>query len=510
MNEKTLSPMLLDSRQVGAALFENGAVGVFTFKCDGDVIRANRPMLELLGSPDEKTSRLFNVFTLPTLEQAAKEAMRKMVEEGGSMDMNLNYTSMHGKKSFVRLVGFPIMEDDRIVGGLCQAFDIGPLRDAEEQVRRTAKMESLSLLAGSLAHDLNNIFTSLVGYSSLLEKAEKLPPDKRLHAATMVHQAARSGARLVEQMVRFTSERRANAPACTLDKPFAQAINLFSYGLPRNIRLESEDKAGAQRVRGSTTKIEQVILNLALNARDAIGGNAGTIRITAEVVPDAPPEAVPSVTAPPGGFVCIRVEDDGTGIPREHLSKVFDPYFTTKAPGQGTGLGLSSVWGILRELGGTSWVDSEVGRGTRFSIYIPVSDRSAATARERTVSYQQLDGSGQRILVIERDPQLRELLVWILLNHGYKALAYGSCDVANEVLASAGDTIDAIVVEVGQAAGQLLPEDQLFPAAPKPVLCITSVGNSPVTADRLVHLAKPFSPDEFLEALFRLLSENTP
>jgi two-component system, cell cycle sensor histidine kinase and response regulator CckA len=464
-------------------------------------------MLDILGSPDEDTTRLFNLFDLPTVDQSAKREFRALLDHGTPMDMNIDYVSMHGKTSFIRLVGVPLREDGEIVGALCQAFDIGPLRDAEQQLRRTAKMESLSLLAGSLAHDLNNIFTSLVGYSSLLEKGDLLSPDRQIHAATMVHQAAKSGARLVEQMVRFTSERRANAPACLLDKPFLQAISLFSYGLPSNISLETDNKAGALRIRGSRTKIEQIILNLALNARDAIGKQQGVVRIQAQPVSHPPADAVPNVTGPPGGFVEISVEDDGTGIAPEHLSKVFDPYFTTKAPGQGTGLGLSSVWGILRELGGTSVVDSNLGGGTRFSVYVPVTDRPESEARERTVSYSDLRGSGQRILIIEEDPQVRELLVWLLLNNGYKALAYESSGEAQEVLASSGHTIDAIVVELDQSAGHMLPDDQMFPSAPKPVVCITSVNRGPQSDDLLVHVAKPFSPDDFLRTLARLLGQ---
>lgn len=499
--------MLLETPLVGSALFDEGAAGVFTFDLHGNVIRANRAMLDILGSPDEETSRLFNLFDLPTLDSAAKQELRDLLDRGTPVDVNVDYVSMHGKTSFVRLVGTPLREDGEIVGALCQTFDVGPLRDAEQQLRRTAKMESLSLLAGSLAHDLNNIFTSLVGYSSLLEKGDLLSPDRQIHAATMVHQAARSGARLVEQMVRFTSERRANAPACQLDKPFQQAISLFSYGLPNNISLETDNQAGAQRIRGSRTKIEQIILNLALNARDAIGKQQGVVRIQAQLVPHPPAEAVPNVTGPPGGFVEITVEDNGTGISPEHLSKVFDPYFTTKAPGQGTGLGLSSVWGILRELGGTSVVDSDLGGGTRFSVYIPVTDRPESEAREQTASYSNLRGAGQRILIIERDPQLRELLVWLLLNNGYKAMAYENAVEAQDVLGSTGHTIDAIVVELGQSAGQMLPDDQMFPSAPKPVVCITSLSRGPQSDDLLIHVAKPFSPDDFLRALARLLAQ---
>jgi len=494
---------------IGQRLFRDGHVGVIAFDRTGRVVRANGAIISQLGSPDEKTTTLFNLLTLPTLPERVRERVRQVLETGHAGEpVDFEYVSMHGKRTFMRASFHPVVEGGEVVGGIGEILDISQLRLAEEQIRRTSKMESLSLLAGSLAHDLNNIFTTLLGFSSLLGQEEQMAPEKRRKALDTLSNAAQSGARLVEQLLSFTSERLADSSSSVMQSAFDQACGLFSYGLGSSIRFTTAFRIGEERVAGSTTKLEQVLLNILLNARDAIGSKGGRISATVDRVQMAPPDALPRQTTPPNGYAQVTIEDTGCGIPPENLGKVFDPYFTTKPPGRGTGLGLSSVWGILREVGGCARLQSTVGAGTTFELFLPiVAGRDAISTRDRAPVVVSLTGSWQRILLVENHPDLRELLVWLLLKNNYKALAAESGSQAAEYLRDAGETIAAIVMDGDLPMDQQARVDDLLQKRSLPLLVLVGEPRQPRPAPLRLALRKPFSPPAFLEALGRLLGQ---
>ena len=394
-----------------------------------------------------------------------------------------------------------------MLGAIAQAIDITQERRVEDKLRRTGKLESLSLLAGSLAHDLNNIFTTLLGFSSILSQNGELRPDRRDKALKMIHKAASSGARLVEQLLGFTSERAAQAQASAFGKAFEQAVALFSYGLTRDIKLESANSYPADGlVCGSSTKIEQIILNLLLNARDGMGEGGGKIRATAEFAQAAPADATPRVADPPRGYVKMSIDDDGVGIPAENLAKIFDPYFTTKAPGRGTGLGLSSVWGILREFGGRISVHSEVSVGTRFDVYLPVASPEERFSPETTSQILALVGKGERILVVESQPDLNDLLEWVLTRNAYRPLQAQSCERAAELLRDLGNTIDCIIIDADLPEAHLSLLQVAVTEAAIPVLYLTGTARPLPLHDQAVTIRKPFSPKELLETIGQLMA----
>jgi len=497
-----------DAGAIGQRLFEDGSVGVIAFDRTGKVVRANRAIVRQLGSPDEKTTTLFNLLTLPTLPERVRQRVRQLLETGKPVDpVDFDYVSMHGKRTAMRASFLVVLDRGEVVGGIGEIIDISELRLAEEQLRRTSKMESLSLLAGALAHDLNNIFTTLLGFSSLLGQDDNAGADKRRKGLETMRGAAQSGARLVEQLLSFTSERLADASSCLLDSSFRQATSLFSYGLAPSIRFSTDFRLAEERVAGSSTKIEQVLLNILLNSRDAIGSKGGSISATVEKLPLAPPDAFPRQTTPPAGYAHVTVSDTGCGIPPENLGRIFEPYFTTKAPGRGTGLGLSSVWGILREIGGCARVQSTVGTGTTFEIFLPiVTGRDAAAPRDKaTVVFSQV-GAGQRILLVENHPDLRELITWILLKNNYKALPAESGGQAAEFLKDVGDTVAAVVMDGDLSMDQQARVEDVLARHPRPVLYLVGEPRRLRSAPDRLSLRKPFSPPGFLEALGRLLS----
>jgi two-component system cell cycle sensor histidine kinase/response regulator CckA len=500
---------LKDIDVIGKALFESSDVGIFTVGPDGRVLRANQAMLRLLGSPNEETTALFNVLTLPTIPESGRRVFRKALTDGKPAEISLDYVSMHGRRTHLRLSMLPVVGPTGVKGIVCQAFDIASLRRAEEHMRRSSKLESLMLLAGSLAHDLNNVFTSLVGYSSLLRSNRNMPEDRRLRSLETIEQAAASGARLVEQMLSFTSERRAHTSACVFSTAVSQAISLFSYGLDKNIVLTVENPFAQEVVRGSPNKTEQMLLNVLLNARDAIGKAQGSITVKASRVDAPTQDALLEPVPAPLGFVDLAVADTGCGISPENLTRVFDPYFTTKSVGRGTGLGLSSVWGILKEIGGSVVVDSVVGKGTTFHLYLPLATESEIAAVERAPVVHCLVGRGERILLVESEASVRDLLVWLLLNNGYKALAAESCAEAHEILSSGATPVDLIAVAEDIVDARMMEACSRILDGGMPLLALSATMRQILPASpSMERLKKPFSPEQFLEAVARCIARN--
>lgn len=502
---------LVEASLLGAELFERGDIGVFTFDLEGNVLRANPAMVRLLGSPDEKTTQLFNIFTLPTVPRRIKEnTIRPSLADGEIRTVEFEYVSMHGKRADYRATFLPFREHGVITGCICQVVDISDLRQATDQLRRTSKMASLSLLAGSLAHDLNNIFTTLLGFASILEvEEETFDAEKQARALGFMRKAATSGGKLVEQLLGFTSERQSADSCCALDRSLRQAVTLFSYGVPQEVDVSLESDLQDVWVVGSGTKFEQVILNVLLNARDAIGKRRGRIKITTELHPESPEGISPRVNSPAEGFVKIVVEDTGSGMSPEVVSRVFDPYFTTKEQGRGTGLGLSSVWGILKEIGGGARVISKEGEGTRFEFFVPVADRRIVPAEERAPVVGSYKGNGERVLIVESAPEIRELLVWVLLKNGYKAIAAESCAGASDILHSAAETIQCVVFETDLPAAE--SEELLLMLADMemPTLHVTGIARPLPRTSFTLGLRKPFTPGRFLMALSRLLAASS-
>lgn len=505
--EEKVSPApvdLSDLSWLGALAFERGDIGLVSMDATGQVVRANPYVLKLLGSPSEATTQLFNLFELTTFSPALRKEFKEALLAGRKHEALFDYTSMHGRRAYLKMVSTPLMDGDSFQGAFIQLFDMSAMKAAEDQLRRTSKMESLSLLASSLAHDLNNVFTALVGYSSLLRKPGGLPPSRHDHALEMIEKASMSGAKLVENLLSFTSERNAHLPSCHFEEAFRQAVALFSCGLTSEIEVVSHSSVGDVRIRGSANKLEHLIINLALNARDAILPHSGTIRIDASLVDSYPPDCLLRVTAR-GKFVQLTVSDTGCGIRSENLHRIFDPYFSTKAPGRGTGLGLSSVWGILKELGGTIRVVSKVNEGSSFSIYLPLSsNQDEALAEPRVV--RDLMGAGQRILLVEGDQDLGTLLVWVLLRHGYKVIHCASALQAMGVVESGDPQIDAIVCGELALSNPQGPFMQRIATAGLPLLRLTSRSILDNAQEHQFALVKPFTPERFLEAVAQLFS----
>jgi signal transduction histidine kinase len=306
-------------------------------------------------------------------------------------------------------------------------------REAGAMVHRIAqqeRLESLGKLAGGVAHDFNNLLAVILNYSSFVAEAVEDRPAV-LADIGQVRSAAQRAAGLTRQLLIFGRRSVDSGEVVDINQVVADTESLLRTAIGEHIELRTSLDADMSRVRIDTSRVEQVLLNLSLNARDAMSGG-GVLRITtSDHVFNG--RTADAATPHAGQYVCLAVSDTGTGLTDEARRHAFEPFFTTKPVGRGTGLGLATVHGIAKDAGGGAALSSEVGLGTTVRVYLPASpDGSIITAP--AAGPMLLEGAGRTILVVEDEPQLREVASRMLERHGFRALTVESPDEALAVL----------------------------------------------------------------------------
>ena len=298
-------------------------------------------------------------------------------------------------------------------------MDITDRHDLEARLRQAQKMEAIGQLAGGIAHDFNNLLTIIQGYSRLL--IERLAQDERgLKQARRIDEAAEKAASLTAQLLAFSRKQVLQPRVISLTGLVENLDKLLRRLIGENITLLTKAEPDLWRVKADPSQIEQVVMNLAINARDAMPhGGKLTIETGNANLDESYALTHPNVS--PGPYVMLAVSDDGVGMSPETQARIFEPFFTTKEKGRGTGLGLSTVYGTVKQSGGFIWVYSELGHGTTFKIYLPrTQDGIELTAAEKS-AISTLRGA-ETILVVEDDVQLRELVRVVLDTCGYRVI----------------------------------------------------------------------------------------
>jgi two-component system, cell cycle sensor histidine kinase and response regulator CckA len=321
------------------------------------------------------------------------------------------------------------------------------LRETEEQLRQSQKLESVGQLAGGIAHDFNNLLTVIGGYTDLLLMADKLDDPTR-EKMEEVKKASERAASLTRQLLAFSRKQ--------VLKPEVLDLNLLIEGTGKILRrLIGEDIEVTTKLRSDVGKImadpgqiEQVVINLVLNARDAMPSGGKIMLATAQVELDRE-YADMRIAVKPGHYVMLAVSDTGTGMPTEVQKHIFEPFFTTKEVGKGTGLGLSMIYGIVKQSGGNIWVYSEVGKGTTFKVYLPLTVGEEAE-KSLTADTPQAAAvkATETILLVEDEEMVRKLAADILRAKGYQVLVAKNGDEATEICKTHSHPIHLLLTDV--------------------------------------------------------------
>jgi two-component system, cell cycle sensor histidine kinase and response regulator CckA len=307
-------------------------------------------------------------------------------------------------------------------------------------LRQAHKMEAIGQLAGGVAHDFNNLLTAILGYTAFLK--EDFANDPRVRTdLDEVHKAATTAASLTAQLLAFSRKQVLRTQVLSVNDAVEEMRNLLSRVLGEDVTLVTNLSAEAPRTEADPVQLQQVLLNLAANARDAMPLGGKLIIETA--ISDTDAAVLEKTALPPGRYAVISVTDEGCGMDRHTKARIFEPFFTTKGQAKGTGLGLATVYGIVKQSGGEIVCDTEVGKGTTFSIFLPATDQAAAAAASQASNASR--GTG-RILLVEDQPAVRGLTRRILEARGYHVLDTGNPQAALDLL---GDThVDLLLTDV--------------------------------------------------------------
>ncbi len=318
--------------------------------------------------------------------------------------------------------------------------DITRIRSYEENIRQSQKIEAIGRLAGGIAHDFNNLLSVINSYTDLL----KLKIEESSPLASYVQQISSAGLRgadLVSKLMTFSRREDSNPTALDPAEVIREFKNILERLIPENIEVQITFGEKVESILAEQGQLEQMLINLCLNARDAISGN-GKISIDIDKVDINQAQAMVGDHIKPGNYIRISVEDNGCGMEEKTLSRIFEPFYTTKDVGEGTGLGLSSTYGILKQLGAYITVTSTPGKGTRFDMYFQSVQQEAASHRPEEPREQQFTGT-ETILVVEDDENLADCITGLLSLHGYNA--HSACN-GLEALEFFGDKAEDIKV----------------------------------------------------------------
>ena len=390
---------------------------------------------------------------------------------------------------------FPIIPTQAVH---CYAVDMTERLNLESQLRQSQKMESIGQLAAGVAHDFNNILTIIQGYSGLLLARKDLPPDYSEPIEQMSLAAERASS-LTKQLLMFSRKQVMQPQDLDLNDVISHLTKLLRRVLGEDITLHFNYSPDVPLVLGDSGMIEQVLVNLAVNARDAML-RGGRLSIGTEPFNITPEYIRANPEARLGHYVCLRISDSGCGISQENLAHIFEPFFTTKEIGKGTGLGLATVYGIIKQHSGWIEVLSELGRGTTFRIFLPASnaERAVGTIEPDT----RVRGGTERILIAEDEPELRSLVREILENYGYQISEAGSGPEALRIWEKNSGQFDMLLTDIvmpGNMTGRELG-DKLKAAKPNLRILYTSgysvdMMEKDFTLNRGINfLQKPYHP----------------
>jgi PAS domain S-box-containing protein len=500
---KRAEEALRESEERFRRFIENVPLGVCRTTPDGRVLMANPALLRMLGydSWQELASRNLEdeAFEAGYPRSAFREQIEREGEVGG---FEAAWKRRDGSVIFVRESARAFRADDgRVLYYDCIVEDVTERRRLGEQLRQSQKMEAIGCLAGGVAHDFNNLLTVVTGYSDLLLKRPPATCAGMRAPLEEIKKAAERAASLTRQLLTFSRKQMLQPQILDLNSLLTNVDEMLRRMIGEDIELVTHLPSGLGRVKADPGQIDQVIMNLAVNARDAMP-QGGRLTLEAANIELDSSYGSSHESVLPGHYVMIAMSDTGIGMDAETQAHIFEPFFTTKEVGKGTGLGLATVYGIVKQSGGSVQVYSEPGKGTTFKVYLPRIDQAAEVIAPTNVPVDELSRGSETILLAEDEEAVRSLVRGVLESTGYRVLETKGGNEALEIGERHRKHIHLLLTDVvmPQMSGAELVK-HLAPLHPETkVLYMSGYTDHAVVRHGLLDsstafLQKPFTPD---------------
>jgi PAS domain S-box-containing protein len=439
-SELEVTHELLHSQQLMQAIVDGTAAEIHVKDAEGRLLLVNRGFESALArSRDDLVGRSDSELYSPEVVDRIRARDRQVLATGAPIEYEEEVVRGNQRQTHL-CVEFPLFHLSGQPYAVCGiSTDVTAARRLEAQLRQSQKMEAIGQLAGGVAHDFNNLVTAILGYSRLVAADLAERPDLRDYV-DQIHKAGERAAALTRQLLAFSRNQALRPQVVALNTVVAGIETMLRRLIGEDIELVTTLHPDCGQVRVDPSQLEQVIVNLAVNARDAMAGG-GTLSLeTAKVELDASYVAQ-HADSHPGPHALLAVSDTGRGMDADTRSHLFEPFFTTKEVGRGTGLGLSTVYGIVRQSGGHVEVYSEPGRGSVFRIFLPQAAAGAESGAPAGALPRDLPRGSETVLLVEDDDILRQLIHLLLDKAGYKVLCETS---AAGALARAGTQAEPI------------------------------------------------------------------
>jgi PAS domain S-box-containing protein len=508
---KRAEAALWESEERFRSLVQNATVGIYRTTPQGRILMANPTLIKMLGYAN------FEELAARNLEEQGfdpghpRRIFRELIERDGEVKgLEAAWVRQDGSTIFVRESARAARDASGNVlyyDGIVE--DITDRKQLEQQLIQAQKMEAVGQLAGGVAHDFNNLLTIINGFATLLIQRTSLEDPRRGQLEEIVTAGERA-ASLTRQLLAFSRRQVLEPVVLDLNSLIANTEKMLRRLIGEDVEMVTTLQPDLGRVKVDAGQIEQVIMNLAVNARDAMPKGGRLLIETSNVEID---ENYARSHAPmmPGKYVMVVVSDTGCGMDQETQAHIFEPFFTTKEEGRGTGLGLATVYGIVKQSGGFIWVSSEPGRGSTFKVYLPRVEEVAATAAPVEVPAEPAKGS-ETVLVVEDEEGVRSLVCEMLASHDYKVLDAAGAAQALQVAEQHTKPIHLLLTDVvmPQISGKELvkrlcalhPETKVLYMSGYTDDAIVRQGNLEAGTS---FLQKPFSPEALLQKIREVL-----
>ncbi|MEP6715725.1 MAG: ATP-binding protein [Terriglobia bacterium] len=489
-------------------LFEAAPEALIAVSLEGlHVTAANRMALALIGDTRENLSR-YSLRDLLAPQDLTK--LQALIKQGttSTAPSTVENCSFRNRSGVVIAADLIVAFEPEAPLLMISIRDATARTNVQEQVRQAQKMEALGMLSGGIAHDFNNLLTIIVGYSQMLLGSSQVAAEKDRTAIEQILKASERAAELTSQLLAFSRRQPVQPKIVEVNRIVDQTVAMLGRLIGEHIELRIQKAADAGRIHADAGQIQQVLMNLAINSRDAMPGGGRLDICTANVELGAN-GASDGVVAKPGSYVMLEVADTGTGMDSATRARVFEPFFTTKPSGHGTGLGLSTVHGLVRRWGGTITLHSEPGQGSTFRVYLPRVQDEPTEQRPEAV---EAHGGHETILLVEDEEGVRRMVHMALERRGYRVLVAASGPEGLEIARSHEGAIDLLITDIvmPQMNGTDFALRLLKDRPATRLLFISGYTGNVFQAggpqpDEMTFLQKPFAPTNLTDRVRKIL-----